>query len=107
MNPGSKTPSQLLVSQTNPRAVVPGEAGADGFEDVDLHLQHPIAAPQLNQLIALGAGQSLLAASTDIALLHRAIQTRLADPSVLCDPENRLTPCDQVKASSRSPAALW
>lgn len=60
------------------------------LEDLVLHLQHPGAAAQLNQLATLVAGDPVLAPGIDLVDGHPTAQTRLADPEILRDLRDRL-----------------
>lgn len=67
------------------------------LEDLNLHLQHPVLAAQLDQFPLLGARQSLLAGGVDSVLLHPAPQARLTDPQVPRDLSDRVSLIDKIQ----------
>src|SRR3954466_15244474 len=57
--------------------VLPGEVGTGPLEDFHLHLQCPVAAAQLGELLAFAAGQPVVAAAgVQVVLLEPTPQAR-------------------------------
>jgi len=85
--------------------VLPGEERRGPLEDLDLHLQDPVAAAQLDQLRPLVPGRAIGPAGLHVIGLHPAAQTRLGDPEITRDLRDRVLPgtgkLDRIPAELR------
>ena len=70
--------------------VLPGEVGRGSLEDLVLQLEHPVLAPQRDQLRLLLAREAPPAAVIDVGLRHPVPQAAVGDAELLGDLRHRL-----------------
>src|SRR5690606_18128836 len=80
--------------------VLPGEVGRGTLEDLDLHLKHAVAAPQLDELLAFVRGDPGLAAGIDRVTTHPVAQARLADPKITSRRRDRVPLRDEIQGTT-------
>ena len=79
---------------------LPGEVGAGSLEYLDLHLQHPVAAAQLDKLLVLVCRDTGLATGVDRVAVHPVPQAGLADPEITGGLADRIALGNQIQSST-------